>query len=73
MIFDPPGIPLLSRHRRFGNVAILPDSHRVLFADETFSTLYLIDPIARRLGRLGRGRLLMVPAPPYELAALVRR
>jgi len=73
VIADPPGIPLLSAHRRFGNVAILPGSHLVRFADDTFSTLYLIDPSTRRLGKLTRGRSPMVPTPPYEVASLVRR
>jgi hypothetical protein len=73
VIADPPGIPLLSRHRRFVNLAILPGSHLVLFADDTFSTLYLIDPDTRRLGKVTRGRSPMVPTPPYEVASLVRR
>jgi hypothetical protein len=73
VIYDPPGIPLLSLHRRFGNVAILPVSHLVLLADDTFSTLYLIDPVTRRLGMLARGRSPMVPTPRYEVSSLPRQ
>lgn len=65
---DNPGIRLLSFHRRYSDIAFLPSS-LVLVADETFATLYLIDPQTRTLGKLLRGQTPIVLTPKYQMAA----
>ena len=70
---DNPGVPLLSFHRQYADIAFLPSSSLALLSDETFATLYLIDPSTRTIGKLVHGRASVLLTPKYQMSrSLIR-